>query len=60
MASYPDSIVHYSRSEPFRSITSYKESDWPRVVSELNENNSWGLARFQDAEYLQRRLSVEQ
>lgn len=55
----PDCIVHYSRSEPFRSITSHPSEDWPKVVRSLTESNAWGLNRFSDPHYLQRRIEVE-
>lgn len=55
----PECIVHYSRSQPFRSITSYPPQDWPKVVHSLTESNAWGLSRFSDPNYLQRRTEVE-
>lgn len=54
-----DFIIHYNRSEPFRSVTSHDKSQWPKIVSELHENNSWGLTRFKDERYLQSRCEVE-
>jgi hypothetical protein len=56
----PNILVHYSRSEPFRSISSVPECELSTVIKELNETNSWGRARFSDPEYLVRRRQVEQ
>lgn len=56
----PDFIVHYSRSEPFQSISDVSRERLQEVLSQLDESNSWGLSRFSDAEYLPRRLKVEQ
>jgi hypothetical protein len=55
----PNFIVHYNRSEPFRSITGHQEADWLEVVSGLDENKSWGLDRFKDTRYLKARADVE-
>jgi len=55
----PDFIVHYSRGEPFRSITEVSQENLPGVLNQLDESNSWGLTRFSDTEYLQRRFQVE-
>jgi hypothetical protein len=55
----PDFIVHYSRGEPFRSITEVSHENLPGVLNQLNESNAWGLSRFSDPEYLQRRVQVE-
>ena len=56
----PDFIVHYNRSEPFRSMSEVSQTNLPTVLSQLNESNSWGLNRFSDPEYLPTRLAVEQ
>lgn len=55
----PDFITHYSRGEPFRSITGLDESERQQVLSTLNETNAWGLNRFRDPEYLAKRLDAE-
>lgn len=55
----PDFIIHYSRGEPFRSISSVAQEMLPHVLKELNEVNTWGLSRFSDSEYLKRRMVVE-
>lgn len=55
----PDFIVHYSRGEPFRSITSLPAAVRDEVIGELNETNAWGLARFSDQRYLEQRADVE-
>ena len=55
----PDFIIHYSRSEPFRSISEVPQERLSAVLKELNETNAWGLGRFSDPEYLERRLAVE-
>jgi hypothetical protein len=55
----PDYIVHYNRSEPFRSMTAVEPSFRSQTVKNLNETNSWGIARFLDAEYLDRRSMAE-
>lgn len=56
----PDFITHYSRGEPFRSISSVPSEKFTDVLKELNETNAWGLGRFSDPGYLERRLAVEQ
>jgi len=56
----PDFIVHYSRGEPFRSISAVPQDELSKVLQELNETNVWGLARLSDPEYLERRRHVEQ
>jgi hypothetical protein len=53
-------LVHYSRGEPFRSLTSHPPQKWPSVIASLTEKNAWGLNRFSDSNYLKRRLEVEQ
>lgn len=55
----PDFITHYNRAEPFRSLTSLNEVELAAALKEMNENNSWGLNRFSDPEYLPRRAIVE-
>lgn len=55
----PDFITHYNRSEPFRSMSSVAPEKLPVVLSQLNETNAWGVARFSDPEYLKRRIIVE-
>ncbi|MBX3033557.1 MAG: hypothetical protein KF865_06490 [Bdellovibrionaceae bacterium] len=55
----PDFIVHYSRGEPFRSITSVCPTDLNQVIENLNESNAWGLARFSDRQYLSQRHDIE-
>ena len=57
--SMSDFIVHYSRGEPFRSISSVSSEKIQSVLSELGENNTWGLSRFSDPDYLPRRMEVE-
>jgi hypothetical protein len=52
-------IVHYSRGEPFRSITGVSHDDFASVLKTLNETNAWGLARFQDPQYLAQRRQME-
>lgn len=56
----PDFIIHYSRSEPFRSMSGVPHQRLPEVLKELNETNAWGISRFSDPEYLQRRMAVEE
>ncbi|MGE3759493.1 MAG: hypothetical protein AB7H97_17140 [Pseudobdellovibrionaceae bacterium] len=56
----PDFITHYSRGEPFRSLSDVPNGELDRVLQELNEANAWGLPRFSDPEYLPRRVRVEQ
>lgn len=55
----PSHIVHYSRAEPFRSITATSPIELDSVVAGLNEKNSWGLNRFKDRSYLEKRFKVE-
>lgn len=55
----PDFIVHYNRGKPFRSITSLDDSALNRVLRSLNEENSWGLARFSNHLYLSQRREIE-
>ncbi len=55
----PDQIVHYNRSQPFRSITSVGAEQIAEVISILDEKNSWGLNRFLDRKYLDQRREVE-
>lgn len=56
----PDFIVHYSRGEPFRSITSVDHADLSGVIEKLNETNAWSLARFSDQKYLSQRHDAEE
>lgn len=55
----PDHIVHYSRGEPFRSITSVPLRQVHSVISSLDETNAWGLNRFSSLNYFKQRLEVE-
>lgn len=55
----PDVIVHYSRSEPFRSMSSVPSNQWAVAIKDLSETNAWGMSRFSDPDYLPRRLEVE-
>ena len=55
----PDDIVHYSRGEPFRSITSLRGEHLNLALKNLNESNAWGLARLADSFYLCQRRQVE-
>jgi hypothetical protein len=54
-----DYITHYSRGEPFLSITSIDREKWPETIAKLSESNAWGLNRFSDLKYLEDRLKVE-
>ncbi|MBX9765989.1 MAG: hypothetical protein K2X47_01850 [Bdellovibrionales bacterium] len=56
----PNFIVHYSRGEPFRSISEIPKEHLLEMLTKLDETNSWGLNRFLDSEYLPRRIKVEQ
>src|SRR3712207_6517156 len=60
MKEIPSFITHYSRGEPFRTMSSVPRDQWLEVVAQLNETNAWGLGRFTDAEYMERRLRVEE
>lgn len=55
----PNFIVHYSRGEPFRSITSFPKDEWKNIIENLNTTNAWGLNRFADPNYLKQRVSAE-
>lgn len=55
----PNFIVHYSRSEPFRSITSAPHDQRQMIIEKLNSANAWGLNRFTDLSYLQERVQAE-
>jgi hypothetical protein len=57
---FAKTVVHYNRSEPFRSLTANPQEEWFTIVKGLNTDSSWGLDRFKDAEYLLRRCRVEQ
>jgi hypothetical protein len=54
----PEQIVHYSRGEPFRTITSVSPDQLDHVISSLDERNAWGLDRFVHTEYLKQRALV--
>lgn len=56
----PDFITHYNRSEPFRSMSSVPNEMLAEVRQMLSEENTWGLARFSDPEYLSGRMIVEE
>lgn len=56
----PDFIVHYSRGEPFRSITGAGSEGCGAILKTLTEDNAWGLARFSDPRYLAQRFQVEE
>lgn len=55
----PDFIVHYSRGEPFRSITGAPFGDVSSILETLDETKAWGLARFSDPQYLDQRYRIE-
>jgi hypothetical protein len=55
----PNFITHYSRSEPFRSITNVSQDRRIEIISNFNETNAWGINRFQDPEYLEKRFVIE-
>jgi len=55
----PDIVTHYSRSQPFRSVTAAGPERWADVVAQLNDGNVWGRGRFDDPHYLTRRTAVE-
>ena len=55
----PNHIVHYSRGEPFCSITSVSPNQVERVINGLNEKNAWGINRFSNSVYYKQRLEVE-
>lgn len=55
----PKFITHYSRGEPFLSITSLPENKIPQIIEKLNETNAWGLSRFSDSNYLSQRIETE-
>jgi len=56
----PDFIIHYNRSEPFRSMSGLSNEQLSKVIHELDETNVWGFNRFSDPEYLKRRKVVEE
>ena len=56
----PDFIIHYSRNEPFRSMTRLSIDKRAEIINDLNETNAWGINRFSDPEYLDRRMLTEQ
>ena len=55
----PNFIVHYSRGEPFRSITSFPQDEWRNIVKKLNPTTAWGLNRFADSNYLKQCILAE-
>lgn len=55
----PDFLSHYNRGEPFRTLSSLPLVRRAEVLKDLDETNTWGLGRFSDPEYLDRRLDVE-
>lgn len=57
---FPNFIVHYNRSEAFCSMSEVPQRNLQEVLSQLDESKVWGLNRFADAEYLPRRLAVEE
>lgn len=59
MSKFPDFITHYSRSEPFRSMTSIPFEKRHEVIQKLTEKTTWGLNRFLHPTYLDQRLEVE-
>lgn len=50
-------IVHYSRGTPFLSATEALNNK--SILDLMNENNTWGLNRFKDPDYLTKRNQVE-
>jgi hypothetical protein len=40
-------------------MSAVSKDELPKVLSELNETNTWGLKRFADPEYLHKRILVE-
>lgn len=56
----PDFITHYSRGEPFLSLSSVAKDNLQSVLNLLNESNAWGLNRFSDPVYLKQRILIEQ
>lgn len=55
----PEIIVHYSRGEPFRSLTAVPHGQRDAIVGAMSEANAWGIARFSDPKYLAQRFEVE-
>lgn len=55
----PNFITHYSRGKPFQSISSLTSLNQNQVIESLDESNAWGLARFQDPDYLPSRARTE-
>ncbi len=55
----PNFVVHYSRGEPFRSITSFPKDEWQSIIDSLNSTSAWGLNRFADPQYLKQRVLAE-
>lgn len=56
----PSFVVHYSRGEPFRSITSAQREHIPGIIGKLKDTNAWGLARFSNQNYLAQRFEGEE
>ena len=59
MRTIPEFIVHYSRCEPFRSITGASENIRSEIIKGFSKVNAWGLSRFAHPEYLRQRLEIE-
>jgi hypothetical protein len=59
-STFPDYITHYSRGEPFLSLSSVTQDNLQSVLKQLNESNAWGLNRFSDPDYLKQRKQIEQ
>lgn len=55
----PEFIIHYSRGEPFRTLTRFPQNEWQNIIETLNPKNAWGLNRFSDSNYLKQRIQVE-
>ncbi|MBC7754543.1 MAG: hypothetical protein H7Z71_09920 [Moraxellaceae bacterium] len=56
---WPQFISHYSRGEPFRSITSLPQDQWQNIIQKLDSTNAWGMDRFKDLNYLKQRVQAE-
>ena len=56
----PNFVVHYSRGEPFRTLSGSPRARWASIVEALDDSNAWGLSRFSDPKYLNDRLLVEE
>lgn len=55
----PNFIIHYSRGRPFQSITNSSSEERDKIIKSLNEESAWGLNRFQDSKYLEKRITTE-